>query len=246
MGNSNSNVGEQAINTLTTEGIKSQLDKVESLTVDIETDPGKLMHGEVESVLIEGKGLVIQNDLRTERLTFETGAVDIDMLKLPFGSIELEHPTDAKAKVVLKPEDIENAFNASYVKQKLRGQKVDLPSGERVTTDASNVRFSIPESGRIMLSADVMLMEKVETHHIAFSGCPELVNGGFGIVLKEVDISEADNEMPELTQVLIDNTQSLLDLRFFELEGMDLQFETISVEADRIVIGAIAKVTSFD
>ncbi len=245
MSDSNSNFGEQAINTLTKEGIKAQLDQVEALTVDISTDPGKLVHGQVDSVVVEGKGLVIQNDLRTEKLTFETGAVDINMMKLPFGEIELEHSTSAKANVVLKPEDIEDAFNAGYIKKKLRGQKIDLPSGERVTTDASNVSFSIPEAGRVAVSADVMLMEKVETHHIAFSAQPELIDGGFGVSLKDVALVEGENDMPELTQTLIDNTQSLLDLRFFELEGMNLQFETITVEADRIVIAASAEVTKF-
>lgn len=241
-----SNVGEQAISKLAEEGIRAQLDKVEALSVDIKTDPIKLTQGQVDSVLVEGKGLVIQNDLRTEKLIFETDAVDIAMLKLPLGEIELEQPTNAKAKVMLTPEDIQTAFNAGYVKQKLRGQKIELPSGERVTTDASNVLFTIPKAGRVKVSADVMLIEKVETHHIELSARPELVNDGFGVALKEVEFDEESNDMPELTQALIDNTQTLLDLRFFELDGMDLQFERIIVEPEQIVIEASAKVTSFD
>ncbi len=235
-----SNVGEQAISKLTEEGIRAQLDSVEALTVEINTDPVKLTQGQVDRVLVEGQGLVIQNDLRTEKLTFETGAVDIAMLRLPLGEIELEHPTDAKAKVVLRPEDIEKAFNAGYVKRKLRGQKVEL-SGEKVTTDASNVSFTIPQPGWIAFSADVMLMEKVETCHVDFSARPELINDGFGVVLKEVELDEEKNDSPELTRTLIEHTQTLLDLRFFELEGMELQFEQMRVESERIVIEASAK-----
>ncbi|MEL6488945.1 MAG: DUF2993 domain-containing protein [Cyanobacteria bacterium J06621_3] len=245
MSSSDQNASEQAIGTLTEEGIKSQLDTVESLSVDIETDPMKLTQGQVDKVLIKGRGMVIQNDLRTEELTFETGAVDIAMLKLPFGKVELEHPTEAKAKVILKPEDIQKAFNADYVKQKLRGQKIEL-SGNTLTTDASNVCFTIPEPGRIALSADVMLIEKVETNHVEFSARPELINDGFSVTLKDVKIAQEKNDSPELTKTLIKNTQELLDLRFFELEGMNLQFEKMAVESDRIVIKASAKVTSFD
>jgi len=146
---------------------------------------------------------------------------------------------------VLKPKDIENAFNAGYIKQKLRGQKVTLPSGELVTTDVSNAQFSIPKAGRVSLSADVMIIEQVETHHIDLSARPELVDDGFSVVLKAVEIDEEKNDSLELTQTLIENTQSLLNLRFFELEGMSLQFEQITVEANRIVIGAVAEVTSF-
>lgn len=245
MSSSDPNVSEQAISTLTEEGIKSQLDKVESLSVDIETNPMKLTQGQVDKVVIEGRGMVIQNDLRTEELTLETGAVDIAMLKLPLGKIELDQPTEAKARVILKPKDVQNAFDADYVTQKLRGQKIEL-AGETLTTDASNVCFTIPEPGRIALSADVMLIEKVDTNHVEFSARPELVNDGFSVALKDVEIAEEKNDSPELTQTLIESTQDLLDLRFFELEGMNLQFEKMVIESDRITIQASAEVISLD
>ncbi len=244
MSSSDTNLGEQAISKLVEEGIKAQLDQVESLSVDIKTDPIKLTQGQVERVLIKGTGWVVKDDLRTEELVLETGAVDIAMLKIPLGEIELEHPTAATAQVSLKPEDVQTAFNAGYVRQKLRGQKISL-SGETVTTDASNVLFTVPESGRVAIAADVMLMEKVETHHIAFSAKPKLVDGGFGVALEDVEYDDEQNDLPELTQALIDNTQSLLDLRFFELDGMTLQFEQMTVEPEKITIRASAEITAF-
>ncbi len=189
--------------------------------------------------------MVIQNDLRTEEMTLHTSAVDIDVMKAAFGNIELEHPTEATARVVLKAADIQNAFNADYVQKKLRGQKVELPSGETITTDASNVSFTIPEAGRIAVAADVMIFEKVETHHIALSAKPVLIAGGQGITLEDVSYDEASNDMPELTQALIDTTESLLDLRYFELEGMSLQFNQLTVEEDALVIQAEATIRSF-
>ncbi|MGB3787958.1 MAG: DUF2993 domain-containing protein [Phormidesmis sp.] len=246
MSSQKSNVGEQAISKLAEEGIKSQLDQVESLDVDIHTNPGKIARGEVDDVTIEGHGMVIQNDLRTEEMTLHTNAVDIDMMKAAFGSIELEHSTDATMRVVLKAEDIQNAFNADYVQKKLRGQKVELPSGEKITTDASNVSFTIPEAGRIAVAADVMIFEKVETHHISLSAKPTLIADGQGVTLEDVSYDDASNDMPELTQALIDTTESLLDLRYFELEGMSLQFNQLTVEEDAIIIQAEATISSFN
>ncbi|EDX85844.1 hypothetical protein S7335_3547 [Synechococcus sp. PCC 7335] len=246
MSSQDANVGEQAISKLAEEGIKSQLDQVESLDVDIRTDPIKVAQGEVDEATIKGRGMVIQNDLRTEEMTLRTGAVDIDMIKAAFGNIALEHPTDATARVVLKAEDIQNAFNADYVQQKLRGQKVELPSGEKITTDASNVSFTIPETGRVAVAADVMIFEKAETHHIAFSAIPKLVAGGYGVTLEDVSYEETDNDMPALTQGLIDTTESLLDLKCFELEGMELQFDQLTVKEDSLLIEAGATISSFD
>ncbi|MEM8505613.1 MAG: DUF2993 domain-containing protein [Cyanobacteria bacterium P01_D01_bin.1] len=244
MSSQESNVGEQAISKLAEEGIKSQLDQAESLDVDIHTDPGKIVQGEVDEVTVKGRGLVIQNELRTEEMTLHTDKVDIDMMKAAFGDIKLERPTDATARVVLKATDIQNAFNADYVQKKLRGQKVKLPSGEKITTDASNVVFTIPEAGRIAIAADVMIFEKVETHHVSFSAKPTLVAGGHGVTLEDVSYEEAGNDMPELTQALIDTTESLLDLRYFELDGMTLQFDQLTVEADALVIQAQATIAS--
>lgn len=246
MSSQDANVGEQAISKLAEEGIKSQLDQVESLEVDIRTDPMKIAQGEVDEATIKGRGMVIQNDLRTEEMTLHTSAVDIDMVKAAFGNIELEQPTNATARVVLKSEDIQNAFNADYVQKKLRGQKVELSSGETITTDASNVSFTIPEAGRVAVAADVMIFEKVETHHIAFSARPKLVEGGHGVTLEDVSYEEADNDMPTLTQGLIDTTESLLDLRCFELEGMKLQFDQLTVEEDSLIIEAGATISAFD
>ncbi|PZO19376.1 MAG: DUF2993 domain-containing protein [Leptolyngbya foveolarum] len=238
--------GEQAISSVAEAGIRSQLDAVDELDIEIRTDPMKLTQGQIDKVVIVGKGMVVQNDLRTEEMTLETGPVDIAMMKIPLGKIELDEPAQAEAKVVLKPEDLQAAFNSSFIKQKLRGQKIELPSGNRVTTDASNVVFTIPSPGRIAVAADVMLIEKVETYHVAFSAQPKLVADGHKVTLEDIQYEEDANDMPELTQSLVEGTEDLLDLRNFELDNMDLKFRAIEVQADRIVITAKADIQSFN
>ncbi len=238
--------GEQAISSVAEAGIRSQLDAVDDLNVEIRTDPIKLTQGQLDGVVIKGKGMVVQNELRTEEMTLKTGPVDIAMMKIPLGKIELDEPAQAKASVVLKPEDLQAAFNSSFIKQKLRGQKIELPSGEQVTTDASNVVFTIPGPGRIAVAADVMLIEKVESHHVAFSAQPKLVANGHKVTLEDIQYEEDTNDMPELTQSLVEGTEDLLDLRNFELENMDLKFEAIEIQADQIVITAKADIQSFD
>lgn len=238
-------IGEQAISSAAETLIKSQLDRVDALNIEVHTDPLKLTQGKVDSLLVTGKGLVIQNDLRTEDLTLQTGSVDISMLKMATGTFELDAPAEAEARVVLRPEDIQTAFNGDYVKQKMRGQKVELSSGEKVTTDASNVSFTIPEAGRIAVEADVMLIEKVETHHISFSAKPKLVEQGQGVTLEDVEYDEAANGMPELTRSLIASTQDLLDFRTFDIGDMTIQFTQLDVQPDQLVFQANASIRSF-
>lgn len=237
--------GEQAISSAAEAGIRAQLDAVDSLHVEIHTNPAKLTQGQLDRVVVEGKGMVVQNDLRTEEMTLKTGPVDIAMLKIPFGKVELDEPAEAEASVVLLPQDLQSAFNSDFIKKKLRGQKIELPSGDRVTTDASNVEFTIPSPGRIAVAADVMLIEKVETHHVAFSAKPTLIEGGHKVTLEDIEYEEEANDMPELTKSLVNGTEDLLDLRNFELDNMDFKFEEIDIQADRIVITAHANIQSF-
>lgn len=242
----NMDIGEQAISDAAEEGIKAQLDAVDSLNVEIRTDPARLTQGELEQVIIEGKGMVVKNDLRTEKMTLKTSAVNIAMTQIPMGKVVLDEPAQAEANVVLLPEDLQAAFNSDFIKQKLRGQKIDLPSGDRATTDASNVKFTIPEPGRIAVSGDVMFIEQAENHHVAFSATPTLVESGNRVKLEDIQYEEDSNDMTELTQSLINGTEDLLDLRNFELENMDLQFEKIDIQTDQIVITASADIQSFD
>lgn len=238
-------ISEQAISKTVEAGIKSQLDEAESLHVKIHTNPLNLAQGQIDTATLEGKGLVVKGDLRTEAIALETDAININLLKAAFGNIELEQPTDAKACVTLNAEDIEHAFNSGYVKQKLRGQKITLPSGETVTTDASNVRFTLPAADTFHIEADIMLIEKVEKHHVAFTAKPQLIEGGHQLTLVDV-CYESDRGDLDLAQSLIRSTEDLLDLRNFELGGMKLQFEQLNIESGKLIVTAKANIQSLD
>ncbi|MEO0377347.1 MAG: DUF2993 domain-containing protein, partial [Cyanobacteria bacterium P01_A01_bin.17] len=106
------NIESQALSTAAEAGFESQLDAVENLDVDIEANAGDLVQGELESVTVEGEGLVMQEDLRAETLVVETDAIAINPLKAAFGDIELKQPTNATAEVTLTESDIERAFNS--------------------------------------------------------------------------------------------------------------------------------------
>ncbi|MBD0364394.1 MAG: LmeA family phospholipid-binding protein, partial [Coleofasciculus sp. C3-bin4] len=65
-------IGEQALSKAAEVALSSQLDEAESLEVDIRTDPLKLIQGELDSVKIQGEGLVMQKDLRAQELQVRT------------------------------------------------------------------------------------------------------------------------------------------------------------------------------
>ena len=216
------NLGEEALSKAAEAAMTTQLDQVEHLDVDIHTDPGKLMQGELEAVDIEGKGLVMNQDLRTEELTIHTSSIAIDPLKAAFGDIQLKQPTDASTHIVLTEADMERAFNSEFIQDKFKELKVDV-DGQPTDIQPKEVHFGLPGDGKIALSSKVDLAETGETKQVAFTAVPKMEAGGHRVTLE--DVQHEDGEVsPELTNALIESAQELLDLRNFELEGMSSTF----------------------
>jgi len=234
-------LGEQALNKAAEMGLSSQLDEVEDLDVSIKTDPFKLVQGQVDSVAIEGKGLVMQKDLRVEELDMHMSTVAINPLSAAFGKIELTKPTDASAHVVLTEPDINRAFNSEYVHSQLKNQQIKI-NGQPMTIDAQHVDFRLPGDGKIALNAKVLLRETGETKQVAFTAVPRIAANGQTVSLEDIHYGKAEELSPELTKALTDQTSELLDLSNFDLKGMSLRVKSLNVEAGKLTIEGEAHV----
>jgi hypothetical protein len=237
-------LGEQAINKAAEIGIKSQLDEVEALDVDIETDPLKLVSGAVDSVSIKGEGMVMKQDLRIEEMHVETGSVAINPLSVAFGKIELTRPTDAEAIVSLTEGDINRAFNSDFVRAKLQNLDVHV-NGELATVDTQSLQFGLPGDGKISLSTDVILQNSNERKRVSFTAVPKISQAGQQVVLEDVQYADGQELSPELTQALLQQARELLDLRNFELEGMALKLKKLDVQTGKLILQSEAHVNQF-
>jgi LmeA-like phospholipid-binding len=237
-------LGEQAINKVAEMGIASQLDEVENLDVQIETDPLKLVSGAVDSVEIKGEGLVMQQDLRIEEMQIHTGSVSINPFSAAFGKIELNHPTDAEAYVMLTEADINRAFNSDFIRDKMQNLDVHV-NGEFVTVDTQQIEFGLPEENKISLGTNVILQGTQETKRVAFTAVPKVSPDGQQITLEEVEYLEGQDLSPELTNALLAQARELLNLRNFELEGMSLTVRKLDVQPGKLILHSEAYVEQF-
>jgi LmeA-like phospholipid-binding len=237
-------LGEQALSKVAEIGISSQLDEVEEINVDIRTNPLKLMQGELDSVSIEGKGLVMQEDLRAEELKMNIDSISINPLSAAFGKIELNHPTQAETYVVLTEEDIDCAFNSAFLGDKLQNLQVHI-NGQPMTIDTKKVEFRLPGDGKFAIKADSFIQETGETKQVAFTAVPRMREGGNRLSLEDVQHAEGEEISPELTNALLEKSSELLDLRNFELEGMSLRLKHLDVQPGKLTLQAEAYVEQF-
>lgn len=237
----NPGIGEQALNKAAEMGLSSQLDEVENLDVNVKTDPLKLVQGQVDSVTIEGEGLVMQKDLRMEEMEMQINSVAINPLSVAFGKIELTKPAIGKARVVLTEADINRAFNSEYVRSQLQRQKINV-NGQLKTISPQHIDFSLPEDGKVALNAEIQLTESGEIKQVAFSATPRISANGQTVSLENVEYDQGKETSPELTKALIEQTSEILNLSNFDLEGMTLRVKQLLIEAGKLTLQAEAYV----
>ena len=237
-------IGEQAISKAAEVGLETQLDEADDLDVDIRSNPLDLVQGKVDSVSVKGEGLVMQKELRAEKLRIETDSIDIDPMKAALGDIELKQPTDARMLVVLKEEDVQRAFNSDYVKDKLQGLKLNYGEGA-ATANIEQVNFSLPDSGKVKLEADINLVEKEQNEKISFTAVPEVNSAGNSINLKSIEYDNEAEYNKEVAEAIIASAEEILDLRNFELDEMSLRVRKLDVQAGKLTIEADAEIEDF-
>ena len=239
-----SDLGEQAISKAAELGITSQLDEAENLDVNVRTNPLDLMQGEIDSVSVKGDGLVIKKELRAEKLRIETSSISINSIKAAMGNIELTQPTDTRMLVVLKEEDLQNALNSEYIKDKLQNLKIDC-EGQKVSVKINRVVFTLLDEGKVGLNADVHLVERDSHERISLTAIPEIDNAGNCINLTSVEYLETANSNSEVAKAIINSAEEILDLRNFELDTMSLRVRKLDVKLGKLTIEADAEIKDF-
>lgn len=237
-------LGEQALSKAAEVAMTTQLDEVEKLDVNIRTDPFKLVQGQLDSVTIEGEGLVMQKDLRAEAVQVTTNNIAINPLSAAFGKIELTRPTEADAQVVLTEQDIERAFNSEFMHEKLQNLEVNL-EGKPTTINISKIEFHLPGESKVALNAEILLKETGETKQVAFTAAPRMTTAGQRISLEDVQYPEGKEVSPEITAALLKSASELLDLGNFELTGMSFTIKSLDVQPGKLIIQAQALVEKF-
>jgi LmeA-like phospholipid-binding len=234
-------LGDRALSKVVEIGIATQLDRSEQIDVDIRTNPGNFIQGKLDSVEISGKGLVVKQDLRVETITVSTDEVSINPLSAIFGNIELTHPTDAEARIILTEADINHAFGCDYIQAKLRGLKLDL-EGEPVTIDIQTATLDLPGENKFAIAATFLMKEQNETKSFSATAIPQIHEQGNRISL-EILAAEGQGLTLKLIMVIFEQLTALLDLRNFNFPGMSLQLHQLEAQPGKLVIHAKTQIS---
>lgn len=237
-------LGEQTLNRIAEMAIASQLDAVDDLKVWVKTDLELLSQGRLASLHIDGQGLVMQRELRLQRMQIKIDDIAVSPWKALRGNIQLLEPTTGEARIVLTEGDINRAFNSSLLQPQMQ-QLVLQVNGEPVTLTVQHIKCLLCDTGAIAIAAHVKLHEPNQVLPVAFTTVPKIAEGGKAVVLTDITYTEDKELSPELTAALVAQASDILDLRNFEVEGIALELQQLQIDHQRLILNAIAHVTHF-
>lgn len=233
-------LGEQALSKVAEIGIANQLDEVQELNVDIRTNPGKLIQGEVDSVVISGKGMVMKQDLRMESIEVQTAKVSINPLSAIFGNVELDQPADADAQIVLTEEDLNRALASDYIAAKIQDLKLQV-NDQFYTIKVQHTDIHLTNEGTMALNVNFLMQESNEVKTLSAVVIPKVREDGQRIELEILSV-EGKGLTPDLGVAILKQITTFLDLGNFDLPGMTLWLEKFDIQLEKMIIHAKTKI----
>ena len=240
--------GENLINTVASNTIRHLFTRSDLVEVSVKCNPSsKLLQGTIDSFKMNGRGLVIRKQFRTEEMSFETDAVAIDFGSAVKGKIALKQPTQAIARVKLSQADINKSFEADLVRKRLEDLTPDaltnISGGEPVSFTDVEVRL-LPEN-KVALSAKASW--NGTTVPVSLS-CVLDINKRRRVIFEDIQF-EQDNIPPELQDVSRDLTLALgeilnemVDLDRFNLDGVKLRLNRLQTEGEMLLFSGYAQI----
>lgn len=232
----------QALDNLAEIGLKTQLDQVESLDVEIDATAGQVMGGKLDGVDIDGHGVVMKGDLRMEELHLETDGIAINPLAAALGKIELTQTTDASARVVLTQSDINRAIASDYLKAKLDAIEITV-GGQPVTLRVIRFDVTLLGDGKVGVDAVVKLPEGMKA--VGFTTEPQVSPDHRRIILSNLVYEPAKSLPEDYNEALEALAGRLLSFRNFELEGMEFSLRNLDITEDQVCLTGDAVIHEF-
>ncbi len=219
--------------------VADKLDAVENIDINIKTDFWKMIQGHADGVALSGKGMLIQKDIRVEELHLKTDNIDINPLNAVFGQVELSHPVNAIARMVMTEADINRALNSDYIRAMMQNIELHLAQGT-VCIKPQQIQIKLPDNSKIECSGKVQLTEAGHTIPVNFIAT--LAPRTQRQPLKLLNFATDTGVSLEFLTALIPKLEELVNLPYLALEDMALRIKDIQMQPGTLTLTADAHI----
>ncbi|MEH2050571.1 LmeA family phospholipid-binding protein [Nostoc sp.] len=221
--------------------ISSQLDEVEQIEIDIQTDLLKIVQGQADGVLLTGQGLVIQPDIRVQEIKLQTDSIAINPFSALFGQIQLNQPVNAIARIILTELDINTALDSDFVCNQMQNLELNV-DGEIVSFEPEEIKVFLPGDGKIEFRGKLLLKEMGNTRPLAYTAIAPPRTHSQPAMLEGFNCTEGEGISIELIIALMQKAKELMSLPYFEWEDIAFNIKNIEAQKDNLILMLEAQV----
>ena len=226
---------EQVIDAVAEVGISSQLDKAEKIDIDIQTNFLKLIFGQADSVDFTGQGVVIQKDIRLQKVEVQTDEVDVNPLSAIFGKIELDRPLDAIAKIVITEPDLNRALNSEYVLKKARNFKLNV-DGQTIVLEMQQMQLQLPGDNKMVFNGRVLLHEEGEMQSLSFTATFRPRTQKQPVIVENFQCDRDEGISFAIALSLMQKVKDWMELPYFDLEGIAIRVKEMTAQTGQLAL----------
>ncbi|MEO1132162.1 MAG: DUF2993 domain-containing protein [Cyanobacteria bacterium J06639_1] len=235
-----------------------QLDRVDTLEVRVQSRPNyQLLGGEIDRVLVAGRGLYIAPYPRIDIVEIETDPIDLDIESLTRGPVTFGSPLRAAARVSITEADLNASLRSPEILEQFQGLSADLPFGqtsdEPQVLDLVDPEVDFAEGDRLELSAQLVSRSPEsdappspeDILDVRFTA-GVVVERGQRLRLAEPEFELDDVPVPrELSDAFLGGLNEALDLGELEEQGIFARVLDFQITDERLEVVGFIQVNSF-
>lgn len=224
--------------------IRSRFDKVEQLQVRVDNPPSyQIVQGKVERVLIAGRGLWPNKDVRIEVLEVETDPIAFDLPRLRQGAKSspresLKQPLQAGVRLVFTEKDVNQALQSPAVQAQLR-QVIVRSLGSSAEIRNPSVKFL--GDNRLRLQGE-LIQANAEPQAVALESKLGVVAGRQLQLIEPKAFINGKPLSPLVVIALTSNLKNRLDLRNLEDAGIIARILQLKTDNERLEVATFVRV----
>ncbi|MBR8835619.1 MAG: DUF2993 domain-containing protein [Stigonema ocellatum SAG 48.90 = DSM 106950] len=220
--------------------VSDQLDKVEKINLDVQTDLLKIVQGQADGISFAGEGLVMKG-IRVQEIKLQTDSVGINPFSALFGQIELNQPVNASARIVLTEVDINRALTSDYLRSLMQNFDFNV-RGEMVSLQLQEIQIHLPGGGKMEFTGKVFLQEKGITRPLGFTARVRPRTQPQPIMIESFNCTQGEDISVDVIVGLMHKVKELVNLPHFEFDDMALRIKNLEVQQGKLILLADAQV----
>jgi hypothetical protein len=239
--NANSKLEEKLLSQEATRRLSSQLEEVEQIEIEVQTDLLKIFQGQVDAVSLAGQGLVMQQQIRVQEINLQTDSIAVNLFSAIFGQIKLNAPVNVVANIVLTEADINRALASKLIRNLVKDWVLNV-QGELVNLELQQMQISLPDNKQVECQGKILVKEQDGNQLLDYTTIIYPPPNSQSTLLKNFSCTEGKGISVELVLAFIQKLKEMVNLSCFEWEEMKFNLKNITVQKGKLILVVEAEV----